>query len=202
MTVQQTLTFSKHCFPVVLSNENMANKLAQMELKEMEEGEMDAAHELERVLKFDILDSVFQDWSTQAMHNPKGFLSGKLYETYTHDGIPYRSSTSSFTDKDGMWSKIKLASNNFEYYPLAVGRTATLGDMNGHWLLMNEHYLKLLPHVCHYAKIWCGRAFEIVAFYNRPRKLTVVKCKGTVNLMIVFEDREPYTETGDMYSRI
>ena len=133
-------------YPKVLSIENMAYKLPQRELKEMEEGEMDAAHELERVLKFDVLDSVFQDWSTQAVHNPMAFLAGKRFESYTHNAIPYRVSTSSFTDKDGMWSKIKLASNNFEYYPLAAGRTVTLADMNGHWLLMNEHYLNPLPH--------------------------------------------------------
>src|SRR5271165_4193860 len=194
------VTLTKPSFPKVPSSENMTNKLAKMELKEMQEGELDAAHELERVLKFDVLDSVFQDWSIQAMHDPKAILAGKRFETYTHDGIPYRSSTSSFSDKDGLWSKIKLASNNFEYYSLAAGRTATLADMNGPWLRMNDHYLQLLPHVHHYARNWCGNRFRMLALYNRARRLTLVKCKGAVNLVIVFEDREPYTETEDMYS--
>ena len=180
----------------------MTKRLAQQELEELHEGEMDAAHEMEKVLRFDVLNSVFQEWSKQAKHNPKAYLGGKHFETYTHNGIPYSASTSSFTDKDGMWSKIKLASNNFEYYPVATGRTVTLADLNGQWLLTNQHYLNSLPSIIKYAGDWCGRDFEIVAFYNRPRRLTVVKCKGKVNLMILFEDREPFTETSEMYCRI
>jgi hypothetical protein len=195
----QTLYAGRENFQTVLSTENMATKSGRKEYQEVLEAEMDATHEQERNLNFTMLDSVFREWCDQVTYNPRGTLSGKLHETYTHLSIPYRSSMSSFADEYGNWNKILLASNGFEYchHP---GKSVTLGDLKGHWVLMSEYYLSRLPSVIHYAKTWCGKEVKFVAFYNKIKNITVVKCKGVINLMIVFENREPYTETGDMYS--
>jgi len=192
MAITQTLI--QHKFLKVLSSENMASKCSKAELKELEEAEMYVAHELERILRFDVLDSIFYDWSAKCTHDPTAFLSQKHYLTYKHDEVPYRSSISNFTDANGMWTKIKLASNNFQYYPLRNAHIVTLSDLNGNWLRVNTHYLNSLPRITEYARKWCGNQTTIACLYNRERELTLVKCKGRINLMILFQNLEPYTE--------
>jgi len=193
MSATQTVIQQSFKYPIVLSSANMTSKCSKAELKELDEAEMDVAHELERILRFDVLDSIFYDWSVKCTHDPTAFLARKHYVTYKHDEIPYRSSISNFTDANGMWTKIKLASNNFQYYPLRNAQIVTLSDLNGNWLRVNTHYLNSLPRIAEYARKWCGNE-TIACLYNRERELTLVKCKGRINLMILFQNLEPYTE--------
>jgi len=193
-----TITVVKNKLQTVLFSEKMS-KCHQAELEELQEAEMDAAHELERVLRFDVIDSIFYDWSSNYSHDPTAFLARKHYVTYKHYEIPYQSTISSFSDVNGMWTKIKLASNNFQYYPLQSKRTITLSDHQGNWLNVNAHYCNSLKHIREYARKWCGSDATMACLYNREKELTVVKCKGRINLMILFENLEPYTETDDAY---
>lgn len=188
---------AKRTFPTLPSSEKMAKKFTRRDLRELEEGEMDAANELEDCLKFDELDNIFHDWKRQIDLDPTEDLPHKQFANYNHRQITYRSQMSNFIDDDGRWTKIRLSSNDFRYYPLR-GTTLSLDDLSGCWLLISQRYLGLLRHIQEYARRWCGNNFTMVVFYNRERELTMIKCRGTMNLLILFEHRLPYEETADM----